>query len=124
MRRHPPPSRFVDDGEPIREFRKSWATACKVAGAEHLRFHDLRRTAIRNLVRAGVAQPVSMRISGHQTDSVFRRYDITSDEDLRLAAERTAAYVDTLLTTSTVRQLSESDANRRQRTPRAASGNA
>jgi integrase len=80
----------------VLEFRKSWATACKAAGLEGLRFHDLRRVAIRNMVRAGVSQTVAMRISGHKTDSVFRRYDITSDDDLRHAMERTAAYLDEL----------------------------
>jgi hypothetical protein len=82
--------------QPVREFRKSWATACKMAGVEALRFHDLRRTAVRNMVRAGVSQTVAMAISGHKTDAVFRRYDITSDDDLRQAMERTAAYVETL----------------------------
>jgi integrase len=82
--------------QPVREFRKSWATACKAAGVEALRFHDLRRTAVRNMIRAGVSQTVAMAISGHKTDAVFRRYDITSDDDLRQAMERTAAYVETL----------------------------
>jgi integrase len=112
------PHIFHRDGQPVREFPKSWATACKTAGAEWLRFHDLRRTAIRNMVRAGVSQHVAMAISGHRTDAIFRRYDITSDDDLRLAAERTAAYTDQLPTMPTVRQLSESDASRRHPTPR------
>src|SRR5439155_21944242 len=87
---------------PIREFRKTWASVCKAAGVSSLRFHDLRRTAIRNMVRAGVSQTVAMAISGHRTESVFRRYDITSDEDLRAAMEKTTAYLDTLPTTPTV----------------------
>jgi hypothetical protein len=62
-----------------------------------------------------------MAVSGHKTDSIFRRYDITSDDDLRLAAERTAAYTDQLPMTPTVRQLSESERTPRHPTPRAAS---
>ena len=63
-----------------------------------LTFHDTRRTAIRNLIRAGVDQTVAMRISGHRTDSTFRRYNITSEDDLREAVEKVAAYVETLPT--------------------------
>ncbi|MFN8543257.1 MAG: site-specific integrase [Candidatus Binatia bacterium] len=90
---------------PIAEFRKTWTTACKAAGVPGLRFHDLRRTALRNMIRAGVSQTVAMRISGHQTDAIFRRYDITSDTDLREAMEKTAEYVDGLPATATVEPL-------------------
>ena len=56
-------------------------------------FHDLRRSGVRNLDRAGVPQHVAIKISGHKTDSVYRRFNITSCRDLREAAKRVNAYV-------------------------------
>lgn len=76
---------FHIDGRPVGDFRKAWATACRAAGVPGLRFHDLRRSGIRNLVRAGVGQAVAMSISGHRTVSTFIRYDIASDQDKREA---------------------------------------
>jgi integrase len=83
---------FHRKGEPIREFRKSWATACSKAGIRRL-FHDLRRSACRNMVAAGVAQVTAMQVSGHKTDSMFRRYAIVSETDLRTALRATQAYL-------------------------------
>jgi integrase len=85
---------FHRDGEPIREFRKSWATACRKAGIERL-FHDLRRSACKNMVAAGVAQVTAMQVSGHKTDSMFRRYAIVSETDLRTALRATQQYLAT-----------------------------
>src|SRR5271166_1659214 len=79
-------------GEPIREFRKSWTAACRLAGVLRL-FHDLRRSACRNMVAAGVAQVTAMQLSGHKTDSMFRRYAIVSETDLRTALRATQAYL-------------------------------
>jgi hypothetical protein len=54
-------------------------------------FHDPRRSAVRNLMAAGVDQSVATRVTGHQTISVFQRYHIVSDDDVRAALERTQA---------------------------------
>jgi integrase len=80
-------------GQPVTEFRKTWASALKRAGLAGVRFHDLRRSAIRNLVRAGVDPAVAMKISGHRTRAVFDRYNIVSEEDLAQAMQKVSDYV-------------------------------
>jgi hypothetical protein len=53
--------------------------------------HDLRRTAVRNLERAGVSRSVAMRLSGHKTESIYRRYAIVSESDLAEGVRKVAA---------------------------------
>jgi integrase len=77
-----------DDGQRIRDFRTAWSNACQRAGCPGLLFHDLRRTAARNLRRLGVSEGVIMKIGGWKTADVFRRYDIVDESDLADAARR------------------------------------
>ena len=85
---------FIHNGERVQSFRKAWISACERAGLAGLLFHDLRRTGIRNLVRAGVTERVAMTISGHRTRQTFERYNITSERDLRDAARKLETYLD------------------------------
>lgn len=84
---------FHRDGESVGDFRKAWASACKNANVPHRLFHDLRRTASRNMISAGVPQAVAMKITGHRTDSMFRRYAIVNEEQKRDALARTQQFL-------------------------------
>ena len=72
------PYLFHHKGEPL----KAFDAACTAAGLQGILPHDLRRSAVRNFIRAGVKETVAMRLSGHRTRSVFDRYNIVSEDDL------------------------------------------
>ncbi len=85
---HDVPWVFHRHGKPIKDHYAGWRAACKRAGLEGRTFHDLRRSAIRTMIRAGVSKNVAMKLSGHKTGSVFDRYDIDDLDDLREAATK------------------------------------
>jgi integrase len=72
---------------------KGWREACKKAGLPGLHFHDLRRSAVRAMERAGIPRHVAMGISGHRTEAVYRRYDIVSGRDLQEAGRQLDSYL-------------------------------
>jgi integrase len=70
--------------------RGAWNGACKRAGLQGAWFHDLRRTAVCNLERAGVPRSVAMKLTGHKTESVYRRYAIADEAALSEGVEKLA----------------------------------
>jgi len=100
---------FHRDGGHVKSIRFVWRQACKDAGLTGKIPHDFRRTAVRNMVRAGVPERVAMQLTGHRTRSVFERYNIVSDGDLRDAAKKLdAALGMRTVTTSVTTEAEES----------------
>jgi integrase len=83
---------FHRAGVPVKYFDKAWANACGAAGVGRRLFHDLRRTAVRDMVNAGVPKKVAKDTTGHVSDSVFDRYHIVAPADQIAALERTQAH--------------------------------
>jgi integrase len=79
---------FHRHGRPIKDIRGVWATACKAAGVPGMLRHDMRRSGVRNMSRAGISEAVCMALAGHKTRSVFDRYNIVSKGDLDDAAAK------------------------------------
>jgi integrase len=82
---------FHRNGKPIKDFRGAWKAACRQAGVQRIG-HDFRRTAVRNLERAGAPRSAAMRMTGHKTESVYRRYAITDAAMLKEAGQKAAAF--------------------------------
>jgi len=89
-------------GTPIKTLRRAWRTACKEAGRPGLLLHDLRRSAVRNLERAGISRSVAMKLTGHKTEAVYRRYAIVAESDLREAGTKLAAALRTSAATTSL----------------------
>jgi integrase len=81
------------DHDRIKDFRNSWQNACTRAGVPNLLFHDLRRTAVRNMRRAGIDPQRIKRIIGHKSDSMFERYNIIDEEDIRDAGRKVERFL-------------------------------
>jgi integrase len=84
---------FHRAGKPISGIFKNWRDATVACELEGLIFHDLRRTGIRDMVRAGISEKIAMVISGHKTRSVFDRYNIVNDRDLTETASKMEAHL-------------------------------
>ena len=81
---------FHRNGTRIRDFRGAWQQAVEHVGCPGRIPHDFRRSVVRNLVRAGVPDKIAMMLTGHKTRSVFDRYDIVSEADLRDGIQKLA----------------------------------
>jgi integrase len=86
---------FAPDGSPVspKDHRKGWKQAATLSGVGRLP-HDLRRTAVRNLEMAGVPRVVAMKLVGHKTESIYRRYSIVEEGWIQDAAKRLATFQD------------------------------
>lgn len=84
------PHVFHRQGDPIKSIRGAWTGATERAGLDGALFHDLRRTAVRNLERAGVPRSVATKLTGHKTESVYRRYAIADEDALEEGVKKLA----------------------------------
>ena len=80
------------DGERVHDFKKSWKTACTSTGVPDALFHDLRRTAVTNMMESGLTEREAMEISGHKTRSVFDRYHIVSERRMQQMGQKLEAH--------------------------------
>ena len=92
------PCVFTWKGRSMESVKTAFKGACRKAGIENFKFHDLRHCAITNLRKAGVSDSVIMSISGHKTHAVFRKYDRVDREDRREALQRAKEFNDTNMT--------------------------
>ncbi|MFL6446346.1 MAG: tyrosine-type recombinase/integrase [Bryobacteraceae bacterium] len=79
---------FSRNGKPVKDFKADWKDACEKAGVPDLLFHDLRRTAVRNMIRAGVPEEIAVLISGHKTASMLWRYNMTAATGIKDSGNR------------------------------------
>jgi integrase len=99
---------FHREGKQIKSFRRSWLTACKLAGVPGRLRHDFRCTAVRNLERADISRSAAMEMVGHETEAIYRRYAIADEVSLREAGTKLAALHDSERRPQTSTQISQS----------------
>ena len=94
---------FLYEGPPVKSIKRAFKTAKRLAGVEDFRFHDLRHCAATNLRRAGVDTATAMKIVGHKSEKMWKRYNAIEESDLTRAASRLNTYLEsnTLLTPTT-----------------------
>jgi hypothetical protein len=81
-------------GQKVVDLRPAWPDACETVGLSGLMFHDLRRSGVRNMKRAGIDETTAMKISGHKTRAVFDRYNIIDGKDIKDAGKKLAAFLE------------------------------
>ena len=106
---------FHRQGKPIKSYQWAWVKACEKAGVPGRIPHDFRRSAVRNLERAGVPRSAAMAMVGHRTESVYRRYAIVDESMLREAGEKYGAAFASTLQDATSNATSHPDARKRRR---------
>ncbi len=79
---------FNNQGKPIKDYYGAWRSACRRAGLEGRWMHDNRRSAVRNMDRAGIPRDIAKKLSGHKTDSMYSRYNIVNERDLNDATAK------------------------------------
>lgn len=83
-------------GHSVSEVKTAWQSARQKANLPQVLIHDLRRTAVRNMIRAGISEKIAMLISGHKTRSMFDRYHIIDERDIVQAAYKLERYLESL----------------------------
>ena len=83
---------FLYKDRPIRDVKTAFDKACRRAGITNLRLHDLRHAPSTNLRRTGVDATTAMKIVGHKSERMHRRYNTVEPEDLRRAVSQLATY--------------------------------
>jgi integrase len=84
---------FLYEGKPIKSIKTAFNRAKRVAGVKNFRFHDLRHCAATNLRRAGVDTATAMKMVGHKSEKMWKRYNAIDEKDLQLAAARLHTYL-------------------------------